>query len=59
MAVPETVQERMELLEELRRLAWAMKGEDYPEPSTPEQRRHWPMGRIEGCSRTSSISSSS
>lgn len=39
--------ERLEALEQLRRIAFAMQGVPYPEGPTPKhERRQWPVERI-------------
>lgn len=46
-SVPEDFSQRMKLLEQLRRVAFALQGIPYPEGPTPkEERRAWPVTRI-------------
>ena len=46
-AVPEDFSQRMKLLEQLRRVAFALQGIPYPEGPTPkEERRAWPVTKI-------------
>jgi hypothetical protein len=44
---PATFAERLELLEQLRRAAFALAGVEYPEGPTPKhERQAWPIERI-------------
>jgi hypothetical protein len=45
--LPESFGERLELLEKLRRIGFALAGVPYPEGPTPKhERQKWPMERI-------------
>ncbi|MCA9569246.1 MAG: hypothetical protein KC656_15460 [Myxococcales bacterium] len=39
--------EAMQWMARVCRSAWSSTGEVWPEPATPEERRSWPVGRIE------------
>ncbi len=46
-APPPDLDARLELLEELRRIGFALAGIDYPEGPTPKHvRRTWPVERV-------------